>query len=88
MVLMNKRFNSLDCICSILVIEIRNFSKMSEYDTQLNGFLEAQSLAAYNNFSMPVVYLIIITQGGVILGLWKIKLQCDRGFNKFKVLMH
>lgn len=65
MVLMNKRFNSLDCECSNLVIEIRSFSKMSENDTQLNGFLEAQSLAAYYNFSMRVVLLRIITQGGV-----------------------
>lgn len=63
MVLMNRRFGSLGCICSDLMIENCNYSQMSESDTQLNGFVEARSFAAYYNFSMGVVFLIIVAQG-------------------------
>ena len=56
MVLMNRKFGSLGCICSNLMIENRNFSKMSESDTQLNGSVETQLFAAYYNFSIWVVF--------------------------------
>lgn len=92
MVLMNRRFGSLGCICSDLMIENCNYSQMSESDTQLNGFVEARSFAAYYNFSMGVVIFnnscSRLSKFLVIRGLCKFKLQCNRRFDKYKILMH